>query len=360
MGVVARTSSISRVPWRPVALAALLIVAATAALALYAGSHRTAPAPPPFGPARNGTILVSTPIGDILSVDPVTNQTKPFLMKTGVAVTYSANGRWLYYDGGAVGNPGTFIANADGTSPFRALDDSAPWTWIDWNQAGDRLLATGKDAAGEPTILVVDPETRATTTLHLGREFQSVAQPFGTRKLLLSEQADNSASYFLINDDGSGPLEKIEAPYALHAPALSPDGSQLAYSTWGDPSGIERIHVMDLATRSEHLATPTAAVGHFWLDAQFSPDGTQILTNDISGDTHRLALVPASGSGPALIFRTARQNGEEGWQFFSPDGTTLVEVWKDQGVWLADVATGDETKVNWPTNEFMTWQRAAW
>ena len=320
-----------------------------------------APPPPPFGPARNGTILISTAAGDILSVDPATNKTTPFLTKAGIAATYSANGRWLYYDGSAVGDPGTFIANADGTSPFRALADSNAMTWIDWNQAGDRLIATGHDAAGTPTTFVVDPETGATTTLHLGHAFESVAQPFGTRKLLLTEaESDPYTAYYLVNDDGSGPLEKIEAPNAIQAPALSPDGSQLAYSTWKDPTGIDRIHVLDLQTRVEHLATPTVAPGHLWQGTQFSPDGTKILTSDVSGDMHRLALVPVSGTGPAVDIGATLPNDGDGSQFFSPDGTTLVELRKNQGIWLADLATGDERKVDWPTTEFVTWQRAGW
>src|SRR5689334_9856084 len=40
LGVIARTASIREVPWRPIAIAALLIVAAAAALVLIAGSQR--------------------------------------------------------------------------------------------------------------------------------------------------------------------------------------------------------------------------------------------------------------------------------------------------------------------------------
>ena len=57
------------VPWRPIAIAALLIVAAATALVLIAGSAAAPPAP--FGPARNGVIVTSID-GDIVTVDPVT------------------------------------------------------------------------------------------------------------------------------------------------------------------------------------------------------------------------------------------------------------------------------------------------
>ena len=53
----------------------MLIVLASVAVALIVGSRR-APAPPPFGPANNGSVLVSSGDGEILAVDLETGQTK--------------------------------------------------------------------------------------------------------------------------------------------------------------------------------------------------------------------------------------------------------------------------------------------
>ena len=51
MGVIARTAPIRQVPWKGIALAALLILALAAALTVYVGSRQRT-APPPFGPAK--------------------------------------------------------------------------------------------------------------------------------------------------------------------------------------------------------------------------------------------------------------------------------------------------------------------
>ena len=59
MGVIARTDTIRQVPWRPIAIAAVLVVAATAALVLIAGSQRRLP-PAPFGPTSR--IQVGDPV----------------------------------------------------------------------------------------------------------------------------------------------------------------------------------------------------------------------------------------------------------------------------------------------------------
>ena len=53
MGVIARTDTIRQVPWRPIAIAAVLVAAATA-LALIAGTGR--PPPSPFGPTSRAQV----------------------------------------------------------------------------------------------------------------------------------------------------------------------------------------------------------------------------------------------------------------------------------------------------------------
>ena len=57
MGVIARPIPIRPLPWRPIAVAALITLLAAATL-IYAGSRARVPAP--FGPARNGVIVYGT------------------------------------------------------------------------------------------------------------------------------------------------------------------------------------------------------------------------------------------------------------------------------------------------------------
>jgi YVTN family beta-propeller protein len=59
VGVTARSDTLGQVPWRPIAIAALLIAAAATALVLIAGSQRRLP-PAPFGPTSR--IQVGDPI----------------------------------------------------------------------------------------------------------------------------------------------------------------------------------------------------------------------------------------------------------------------------------------------------------
>ena len=60
---------LSPVPWRPIALLALLALAMVAGIALMAGNRPALPAP--FGLANNGLVAYAE-AGDIFTVDPVT------------------------------------------------------------------------------------------------------------------------------------------------------------------------------------------------------------------------------------------------------------------------------------------------
>ncbi len=71
MGVIARPLPTRPIPWRLIAVAALLVLLAAAAL-VYVGSRRVVPAP--FGLAGNGALLIGTADGDIVTVDPATGR----------------------------------------------------------------------------------------------------------------------------------------------------------------------------------------------------------------------------------------------------------------------------------------------
>jgi hypothetical protein len=61
--ITSRTAFASRIPWRTVGLALVIVAVLLAAIAVYAGTHPTK-LPPPFGPARNG-LLTYTAGGDV-------------------------------------------------------------------------------------------------------------------------------------------------------------------------------------------------------------------------------------------------------------------------------------------------------
>ena len=145
MGVIARTSTVRQVPWRPIAVAALLIVLAAAAVALYAGSQsRRLPAP--FGPARNGVIATSVN-GDIVTVDPTSGATRIIVggPTSDTEPLFTNLGDRLLFTRTAPGAaPALFMANADGSNARPIIGGDTPVGWLDWTPNGDRIIYTSE------------------------------------------------------------------------------------------------------------------------------------------------------------------------------------------------------------------------
>ena len=133
---IARTDTIGRIPWRPIAIAAVLVVAAATALVLTTGTGRRA-LPPPSGPARDGVIVLSVK-GDIVTVDPATG-TKTVIIggpETDTSPVFSGLGTQVLFtsDGARLGVRG-LMADADGSNVRQLLSgpqrSAAPLVGLD-------------------------------------------------------------------------------------------------------------------------------------------------------------------------------------------------------------------------------------
>ncbi len=166
MGVIARTNTVRQVPWRPIVVAAILIVLASVTFALIVGS-RPAPAPPPFGPANNGSVLVSSGDGEILAVDLETGQTRAMLSGDALdeAPVFAPDGRSFMFRR-LNGEPGIWVADADGTGARRVFDTTGyDLQTIEWSADGKTIVAMGGDPDLAEVILLIDPAGGATRTL---------------------------------------------------------------------------------------------------------------------------------------------------------------------------------------------------
>ena len=368
MGVIAQTLPARPFSLRPLVVLALVGLLIAAGLVAFIGAPPRLP--PPFGPARNGTILVNTAAGDIVSLDPATGKTVPVI--TGSAheegATLSPDGSWMFF-ARVSPDEGLFVARPDGSDIHKVLGPADRLTWIDWSQNGDRIVATGQDGSGVPITLLINPKDGATTTLRLGRTFTIVQGRYGTDQLVLTEAVDSKVKFWLVKADGNDLRPIPASPSAINAPALSPDGSKLAYATWdsGDGRG-ERIHVVDIDSGLDHIALPDLSDSSVWQGAQFSPDGTKILTDRFTQGTYtyQLAIIPADGAGPVVMLGDKHTSSWRGVDtggadvLFSPDGTKAYAFYHDDSTtWLLDTATGTGQKVSWPASSSISWQRLA-
>ena len=373
MGVIARIEPVREFSWRPIVLAAILIVALSASIALYAASQRSVPLPPPFGPATNGDVLVA-PNGDILAFDVTTQATRPVIADNGVdiAPVFAPNGREFLFERTTGTDAGMWVANADGTNARRVFDPTGyEVTWSDWSQSGDRLVMVGQTNDSKTVIALVDPDGGAPTLLRPDGRFTAAVLPYGRDFLVLAAglpgaSGPESHEFWRLDLDDPASLRLLPAsPSALNRLALSPDGSELVYATWEDGQGIGmNLHVLNLDDNQDRLITALDNETYGWQAPEFLPDGKTIIADRWAVESkYQLALVPADGSpGRAIGPVRSSDSGSTKW-FVSPDGRTVLATYYDNGtsdrkVWQIDVASGVGTELSMSEPDFLTWQRA--
>ncbi len=153
---IARTDTVRHIPWRPIAIASVLIVAAATALVVIAGSGRRH-LPPPFGPARNGLIVMSIS-GDIVTVDPAT-RTKTVIVagpETDQSPVFSGLGTQILFTRTASDSVSLWMADADGSNVRQLLSGprARQHLWWDWTADGRRLIYPDYEPSGTRTLIL--------------------------------------------------------------------------------------------------------------------------------------------------------------------------------------------------------------
>ncbi len=169
--------------------------------------------------------------------------------------------------------PGARVLWVQGQSPdgawlLAAYDDVGNLAWV---ARGDVRLVGGvgtpEVVSGErtpaPVATAIQPDgarAQATPTTG-GHSSQTPARPPG--KIVF--QASTGGGIYLVNADGSGFRRVTDGL----DPALSPDGTRLAFARWGTPHGV---YVLDLRTGQElRVASANRPRSPSW-----SPDGTRL------------------------------------------------------------------------------------
>jgi Tol biopolymer transport system component len=271
---------------RRVALVAVvgLLIAMVAALAVLSTSGHHLP--PPFGPARPGSIVMEIG-GDIYLAGP----------DGGNRIKLYAGAHW---DGHATFSPdGTKIAFES------ALDDKSTALMVmGADGTGPTTLISG--LAGVDDVIAWSPDSRRVA---IGA--RRVPDP-GTPMFPYSE------SRIIVGDAEHGTASFVGGSDLFgNDPRWSPDGSVLVFGRCcsGPSDGLWSMRPDGSDQR--RLSSVTHAGAPAW-----SPDGTQIafLGDGVDGDSD-LYLVGADGSGERKV---TDDPGDESFPVWSPDGTKLV------------------------------------
>jgi len=287
-------------------LALLLLIGllAVAAILAYAGSHQTR-LPAPFGVAANGSLLFSTPAGDVVSADPATMASKTLIAakagQTIDGVSPTRDGRSIIVGTKVAGGEQLSIANADGSN-LRVL----PGTWVNQSEIDssptDAQLAIVSEVGGVPSISILEANGSSSRSLQLGLEVHNLWYLPDGRLLFHGTTTSGTPTYgvYVVKADGTGlqPIGQTSTVDNWLGVMPSPDGKSAMYHKWVDaPLEHGRLHVVDLASGADSTIQVTGATGtDEFEEAMFSPDGQSIVFKWFTADQNvRLAMMPAAG-----------------------------------------------------------------
>jgi Tol biopolymer transport system component len=383
MDVAMRRLPVARLPWRTLAIAALIAILAAAAV-FVAGSRQRVP--PPFGPAANGPIAYSVN-GQILVRDSFAAGTRVIIDGPGAAFpTFSPDGTKVLFSRTTNGEEILYVAAADGTSERRVFDQPLRNAAATWSPDSRTIaLETDLDYVPElqmvnaPALLIVNADGSGSRRLDLAplRPSDVVFRPPDGATMLVRARVDTGQQdLYLMNADGSNrralgiPSPLLFGPdWDVSGATYSPSGDRIAFNAVeADPvSGYQhfRVHLRQPDGSGDvEVASPNAYIQEAW--PAYSPDGKWILVHrwqwKADGGKGWLAVLPADGSTVGRDIGPKVDGGEDTGltKAWSPDGTkVLVRADNTKQLFSIDPTTGAYEELPWGSMDLPNVRRMA-
>ena len=376
---IARRPVVAQMPWRPVAVLALIVLALVTSLVL-AGA--------PFGPAGNGLIAVSRD-GDIFTYDPRTGLSRAIVTGPGNDMNpiWSPDGTRLVFERMMAMDSTLYIARADG-SGLRELTPDGLTDIRSYEVSPDgALVAIVAGVNGIPALYVAHADGSGTRRIEMGSMvWGATFRPTGSDILFVGPHGvDGSYSgIYLIDPDGTNLRTLLEPQVDADIEGdahWSPDGTQIAYARW-EPSVVKhdlRVHAMSDDGTGDRIVGH--ADGAWWESGVsgspmvrgplWSPDGQKLLIErnlgtgegDYSTHPSTPVVVTVGGGIPdvGIRFELSSRGSVAGW---SPDGsaiqaTPLDDAGNPAQQLLWDPLTGRSRTAPWDAASYPAWQRVA-
>ena len=377
--ITSRLSPAAGIPWRPILVAGLLLIALVVGAVVVAGSRRQQLAPP-FGAAANGQIAYSVN-GDLIAVDPKTRTTRTIVSgpESDSGPVFAGNGSKLAFVRGEDGNRQVWAADADGSNPRKISGPFAKYPgWVEWSPQADIVAVEIDEDAGRIRMARADGSGETVLSTGLTAAINPIFRPSDGNQILFRGQAtDGTWGLYLMGRDGSNlqrlaldPGFQSDPTYAQNRDnyfwggTWSADGRTLLYHTpEADGSSTRglgfRIHRAAIGPNGEVMSDKVLVfdVAHDdEFDAAFVPTMDAITYQSAAGgvfQSWRASLAPGAtpvALGPQALDLIGRVP--------SPDGTSVLLVTGDPAtVTHVDLASGASTPFT--AGSDVAWQRTA-
>jgi dipeptidyl aminopeptidase/acylaminoacyl peptidase len=372
-------------PWRTLGVLALLAILIAATVIAFVGSQARLPAP--FGTARNGLIAFDAS-GDIFTADPVTGAATTIVAspETEIGPRYSRDGTHIVFARTVDSvRSQLYVVRSDGSDLTLITPEplvltpsqlGEPWEQYQFSPDGASVLIAVTDR-GYPEIVVARSDGTGLQTIDVGMPaFEpSYRPPDGREILFVGNPGLGSGQGVYVVDRSTGARRTLVAPrvgYDLAGANWSPDGSQVAYWTWGGPlseSGITaHTHVVAAAgTGDRELGAPTGTV--WTAGSDWSNDGTRLfILRGFTPDYEdvRPAIVRVDGRSPDVEVDRRIDMIRDCCAFFewAPDDSMILGTpaglhgVPEQQV-IIDPVTGQIQVAPWASTSDPAWQRLA-
>jgi Tol biopolymer transport system component len=186
-------------------------------------------------------------------------------------------------------------------------------------------FSSDRDGNQEVYVMNVDGSNPVNLTNHPATDYVPDWSPDGTKIAFASTRDDGNWEVYVMNADGSHPVNLTNNPAEDFSPVWSPDGTKIAFCSGRD--GNYEVHVMNAdGSHPVNLTNnPAQDVGEAW-----SPNGAQIAFSSLRDGNWEVYVMNADGSHPVnLTHNTATDYGLS----WSPDGTRIAFSGTRDGNW---------------------------
>jgi TolB protein len=182
--------------------------------------------------------------------------------------------------------------------------------------------------------------------------------PVSFSGLVVFSMADNGYAHLYLYQPGAQSFTRItNDPWDDVEPALSPDGTRIAYSS--KRNGYWNIYILSLSDGSNQQITDTPA---FDTAPTWSPDGTYLAFTTIVRQNKEIAIASLGQPGTAPVYLTTDggNNDDPSW---SPQGRKIAFITDRTGlpqVWVADLDQSENRFTQIPFDSQSNPRHPAW